>query len=63
MTACGFCGAVSRALADLREHSRTVCEQRILERIAVHEAAAAREREHLEALHAVKATDWRGALT
>ena len=63
MSACPFCGAVSRNVADLAAHSRTACETRINERIAHAQAALDREIASLEALHAVKAADWSGALS
>ena len=60
---CPYCGGIARDIESMQHHTRAACEQRITERIAHHEQAAARERESLAALHAVKASDWSGALS
>lgn len=60
---CPFCGAASRNIDDLKARTRAACETRICERIAAFTAQLAKEHESLAALHAVKAEDWRGALS
>jgi len=54
---CPYCGAIGRAIADLRGHTRQECESRIRDRIALHEGAIAGDRERLAALHAAANAD------